>query len=98
MVVIGGTRLLSAVLLFSTRESALQWSAVAGFKILVWIISELGFIHAFNWAQTIYVVSGLLLLVLVVALLGVVPGRPPGSDKLPGCTATRGTVTDDTMP
>lgn len=76
LVVIGGTQLFAAVLLLARRESALLFSAMAGFGMLIWIIVEIGLIHAFNWAQTIYLVSGLLQLVLVFALVGVAPWLP----------------------
>lgn len=90
LVVVGGTQLVSVVLLFARREYALLWSAVAGFGMLIWIISEIGFIHAFNWAQTIYVVSGLLQLVLVFALLGVAPWLPREEPLMPRARRTRG--------
>ncbi|RMB59986.1 hypothetical protein [Tessaracoccus antarcticus] len=61
------------MLLFARRESALRWSAVAAFGMLIWIISEIALIHAFTLAQTIHVASGLLQLMLVSALLGVAP-------------------------
>lgn len=89
LVVVGGTQLVSAVLLFTRRESALLWSAVAGFGMLIWIISEIGFINTFNWAQTVYVVSGLLQLVLVIALLGVAPWLPREQPLMPHRSRTR---------
>lgn len=76
LLVVGGTQLAAALLLVTRRESALLWSAVAGFGMLIWIICEIGFIHTVNWAQVVYVVAGLLQLVLVVALSGVVPWLP----------------------
>ena len=75
-VVVGGTQTLAAVLLVQRRQSALLWSAVAGFGMVIWIIAEIGFIHALMWAQLIYVVSGLLQLVLVFSLLGIVSWLP----------------------
>lgn len=92
LVVVGGTQLSAAVLLLARRESALFWSAVAGFGMLIWIISEIGFIHAFTWAQTIYVVSGLLQLVLVVALSGVVPWLPRVRPLTRSASRTRSNV------
>ena len=89
-VVVGGTQTMASLRLLQHRSSALLWSAVAGFGMVIWIVAEIGFIRAFTWAQLIYVVSGLLQLVVVFALLGIVDwlpreaGRPhPG----PGRTA-----------
>jgi hypothetical protein len=82
-VVVGGTQTLAAVLLLRRSPSALLWSAVAGFGMVIWIVVEIGLLHVLMWAQLTYVVSGLLQLVLVVALLGVVgwlPRYPVASD------------------
>ena len=73
---VGGTQMVATILLLARRESAMVWSAVAGFGMLIWIITEISFIHTLMWAQTIYLVSGLLQLVLVFALLGIVSWLP----------------------
>ena len=73
---VGGPQVLASALLIAKRESALLWSAVAGFAMLIWILIEIGVIHEFGWAQTIYVVAGLLQLILVFALLGIVSWLP----------------------
>jgi hypothetical protein len=75
-VAVGGPQVLASALLIAKRESALLWSAVAGFGMLIWILIEIGVIHAFGWAQSIYVVAGLLQLMLVFALLGIVSWLP----------------------
>jgi hypothetical protein len=90
LLVVGGTQVVAVVSLFARRDSALLWSAVAGFGMLIWIISEIGFIHAFTWAQMIYVVSGLLQLALVFALLGVAPWLPRAQPLMPHLSHTRG--------
>jgi hypothetical protein len=74
--VVGGTQGMAVVLLLKRRTSALLWSAVAGFGMVIWVMSEIGFIHELMWAQLIYLVSGLLQLVLVFALLGIVSWLP----------------------
>ncbi len=76
VLVVGGTQAAAVALLLARRPSALLWSAVAGFGMLIWIISEIGFIQALTWAQAIYVVTGLLQLVLVFSLLGIVSWLP----------------------
>jgi len=83
LLVVGGTQLVAAVLLIARRESALLWSAVAGFGMLIWTISEIYLIDAFTWSQMIYVVTGLLQLVLVFALLGVAPWLPRQQRLMP---------------
>jgi hypothetical protein len=70
--VIGGTQTVATVLLLQRRPSALLWSAVAGFGMVIWILAEIGFIQALSLLQGIYVTSGLVQLLLVFALLGVV--------------------------
>jgi hypothetical protein len=79
LVVVGGTQSIATLLLFTKRPSALVSSAVAGFGMLIWIIAEIAMIHSLTWAQLIYVVSGFLQLVFVLALLGVVSWLPRAS-------------------
>jgi hypothetical protein len=74
--VVGGTQTVASVLLLRRSPSALLSSAVAGFGMVIWIVAEIGLMHVLTWAQLTYVVSGLLQLVLVVALLGVVGWLP----------------------
>ena len=74
--VVGGTQVVATILLLARRESAMAWSAVAGFGMLIWIITEIGIIHTLMWAQMTYLVSALLQLVLVFALLGIVSWLP----------------------
>jgi hypothetical protein len=76
LVVVGGTQSAASILLFRRNPSALLWSAVAGFGMLIWIIAEIAMIHALTWAQLIYVVSGFLQLILVFSLLGIVSWLP----------------------
>jgi hypothetical protein len=80
-VAVGGPQVLASALLIAKRESALLWSAVAGFGMLIWILAEIGIIHQFGWAQTIYVVASLLQLVFVFALLGIVSWLPRESQR-----------------
>jgi hypothetical protein len=74
--VVGGTQTIASVRLLQHRRSAFLWSAVAGFGMVIWVVSEVGFIHVLGWAQMIYLVSGLLQLVLVLSLLGIVDWLP----------------------
>ena len=74
--VVGGTQAAAVWLLLARRASALLWSAVAGFGMVIWIVTEIGFIHALMYAQMIYLVTGLVQLILVFALLGIVSWLP----------------------
>jgi hypothetical protein len=74
--VVGGTQSAAVWLLLARRRSALLWSAVAGFGMLIWIVTEIGFIHAMMYAQVIYLVTGLMQLILIFSLLGIVSWLP----------------------
>ena len=79
LLVVGGTQAWAAVLLITRRESALLWSTVAGFGMVIWVISEIYLIHPFTWIQAIYVVTGLLQLVMVLRCSALPPGCPGSS-------------------
>ena len=76
LVVVGGSQNLSAVLLIGRRPSALLWSAVAGFGMMIWIFVETGLIRGLSWLQVLYFATGTLQLVLVLTLLGVAAWLP----------------------
>lgn len=76
LLVVGGSQLLALGLLLVRRESALLWSAVSGFGMLIWIFVETGMIRGMSWLQVIYFTTGAVQLILVVALLGVVAWLP----------------------
>ncbi|MDH6180745.1 hypothetical protein M2152_000927 [Microbacteriaceae bacterium SG_E_30_P1] len=76
VLVVGGTQALAMVLLVLRRATALLWSAVAGFAMVIWIIVETVVIRGFSVLQGIYLVTGLAQLALVIALLGVVSWVP----------------------
>ena len=76
LVVIGGTQTLAAVLLLRRRQSCLVWTAIAGFALIIWILTETVIIHGFSWLQAIYFATGIAELALVLALLGIVRWMP----------------------
>lgn len=88
LVVIGGSQAVAVVLLSGRRPSALLWSAVAALGMLIWIFIETGIIRGLSWLQVLYFATGVLQLVLVLALLGVVGWLPRAS--LPGRRAVIG--------
>ena len=71
LVVVGGTQTAALVLLLARRASALLWTAIAGFGMVIWIFVETGIIAGISALQVIYFVTGILQLILVLALLGV---------------------------
>lgn len=89
IVVVGGTQALAAGLLIARRESALLWTAVAGFGMLIWIFTEIALILEWSWLQVVYVATGTAQLALVFALLGIaswlprLPLRPSASRSGP---------------
>lgn len=76
LLVVGGSQLLALGLLVGRRESALLWSAVSGFGMLIWIFVETGMIRGMSWLQVIYFTTGAVQLILVVALLGAAAWLP----------------------
>lgn len=82
-VVVGGTQLAAAIALLARRRTALLFSAVAGFGMLIWIFVELAIIRQYSWLQAAYFILGGLELILVLALLGVIPALvvPTRPDK-----------------
>jgi hypothetical protein len=76
VVVVGGSQAVAAALLLLRRDSALVWSVVAGFGMLIWIFVEIALIAEAAWLQVLYFVTGAAQLALVFALLGVVGWLP----------------------
>lgn len=74
--VVGGTQVIALVLLLRRRPTALVWSAVAGFAMVIWIVVETVIIRGFSALQATYLIIGLAQLALVIALLGVVSWLP----------------------
>jgi hypothetical protein len=73
-VVVGGTQLTAAIALLTKRRTALLLAAVAGFGMLIWIFVELAIMLQYTWLQAAYFILGGLELILVLALLGIIPG------------------------
>lgn len=76
LTIVGGTQMVPLALLILRRESALVWSAVAGFAMLIWIFVETGIIAGLSWLQGVYFATGASQLILVLALLGIVGWLP----------------------
>ncbi len=76
LVVIGGTQAVAVMTLLARAASALLWTAIAGFGMVVWIFVETGIIAGISWLQVIYFATGILQLALVLALLGIVRWLP----------------------
>jgi len=78
LIVVGGSQAVASALLLARRDSALLWSSIAGFGMLIWIFAETALINGISWLQVLYFATGMLQLVLVLALLGVVGWLPRG--------------------
>ena len=76
LLVVGGSQGIALGLLLARRESALLWTAVAGFGMLIWIYIETGLIGGNSPAQMLYFATGILQLVGACALLGIVTWLP----------------------
>jgi hypothetical protein len=70
---VGGTQLAAAVALWRRWDTALLWTAIAAFGMLLWIFVELAMIQHYSWLQSLYFAFGVVELVLVLALLGIAP-------------------------
>ena len=71
--VVGGTQLSAALAIFARRHSAMLFSAIAGFGMIIWVFAELAIVLHYSWLQSVYFSLGVLELVLVFALLGIMP-------------------------
>ncbi|MFB9164129.1 hypothetical protein [Arthrobacter psychrochitiniphilus] len=76
LVVFGGTQTLAVGMLLRHRESSLFWTAIAGFAMIIWILTEIVIIQGFSGLQALYFTTGVLELALVLALLGIVSWLP----------------------
>ncbi|CAM5394200.1 hypothetical protein [Leifsonia shinshuensis] len=89
LVVVGGTQSLAVGLLLARRPSALAWTAVAGFGMIIWIFVETGIIRGLSWLQALYFTTGVIEVALVLVLLGVMNspfGAGPGAPVAAGFT------------
>ncbi|MBN1409756.1 MAG: hypothetical protein JW969_02855 [Spirochaetales bacterium] len=64
-VIVGGTNLAAAVMEIKKLRFAPEASAVAGFGLQIWIYAEIYIIRESAWLQTVYFVTGTLILILV---------------------------------
>ncbi len=74
IVVIGGTQTLAVVAELRRARLARFCAAFAGLAILIWIFVELAIMGGYSILLGIYFATGLLQLILVLALLDVLPG------------------------
>ena len=79
VIVVGGSQALAAGLLIARRESALLWTAVAAVGMLIWIYVEITIIGGGAWLQLLYFATGIIQVVLVLALLGIIDWMPRAS-------------------
>lgn len=79
--VVGGTQAFAVAAELRRARTAPFWAAVAGFGMVVFIFVELAIMRGFSVLHGIYFGTGLLQLVLVLALLDVLPGAVRRRDE-----------------
>lgn len=67
-VVVGGTHIVAAVLLWRNSPFALYATAKAGFALVIWVFVELSIIKHTNWLQWLYFGFGIYTLVATMLL------------------------------
>jgi hypothetical protein len=82
-IVVGGTQAWSTIALIRRSPLAPLASAIAGFGMQIWIAVEVAMVHDVVSLHIVYFVSGTLQLILVLVMLGVVPGLVRGVGAAP---------------
>lgn len=67
--VVGGTNLLGAIMVIKNNKFSPEWSAIAGFGLLIWIYTEIYIIKEVAWLQVLYFALGIVILILSGAKL-----------------------------
>lgn len=70
--VIGSTHFIASILLSKKETNAIQWTAIAGCTLLIWIFAEMHIVRQISWLQTIYFIFGLTSVSLSVVLLSII--------------------------
>jgi len=70
--VIGSTHFIASILLSKKDANAIQWTAIAGCTLLIWIFAEMHIVRQISWLQTIYFMFGLTSVSLSVVLLSII--------------------------
>lgn len=63
--IVGGTYILSSILMWKNHTRALEASAVAGFGLLIWLFTELYIMTKPHWLQVLYFGFGIVTLIAV---------------------------------
>jgi hypothetical protein len=72
-VIVGGTHIVAAVLLFLKHRIALESLAIAGFGLNIWIFTEMYIVQKSYWLHALY--FGIAILELIVTMLLLKYGR-----------------------
>lgn len=62
--VVGGTNAIAGIAVLRKSKRAVEWSATAGFSLMIWFFVELYLVSGHNFLQVIYFSLGILLLIL----------------------------------
>ncbi len=84
LVVVGGTQLAAVATAVRHTKVWPSWFAFAGFGMLIFVFTEVAIMQAVVPLHVIYFGTGLLQLILVVAVLDVVPSTVTGRRVSPG--------------
>ena len=68
MVIVGGSYLLAAKLMWKQSKWYLEASATAGFGLLIWLFTEIYLLKHSFWLQALYFVFGISTLVITLLL------------------------------
>lgn len=67
-IIIGGTNIIASVLVIKKSDFMLEFSAVAGFGIMLWIFGELYIIGHSHWLQVLYFALGTIILISIMLM------------------------------
>lgn len=67
--VVGGTSLAASYFLIKRHKYQHEASAIAGFGILIWIYVQITIVRQASFLQTVYFISGIIILTLTFLLL-----------------------------
>jgi hypothetical protein len=70
LIFVGGSNLISLLLVMSQSTSSYKWSLISGTIVAVWILGEFLFIPYYHWLQGLYLAAGILIALTSYQLMG----------------------------
>lgn len=68
-VIVGGAHISAALALFSSNKYELEFAAVAGFGLQIWLFTEICIVGYHNWLQPLYFAFATITLITVLLFL-----------------------------